>query len=366
MRRSLPVHSSRGAAADPSNRFERMTVSLSPEEAGEEPCRRRTEYLRDPARTVLTQNRSPDVGFDWSLNPYRGCEHGCVYCYARPSHEYLGFSPGLDFESRILVKEDAPALLRDAIRRPGWNPVPLAMSGITDPYQPVERRLGITRACLEILEKCGHPVALITKNRSVTRDVDLLASLARREAAAVTISITTLDRDLQRAMEPRTSSPGRRLEAVEVLARAGVPVGVNVAPVIPGLTEEEIPAILSASAAAGATSAGYVLLRLPHAVSDLFADWLSRCLPGRKGKILNRIRASRAGRMNDPRFGTRMRGEGIFAEQIGRLFEVECRRSGLDRERPSLSTSAFRRPQRPRGTAAAMQGDLFDSVIEEV
>jgi DNA repair photolyase len=345
--RPLPILRGRGAAHDPPNRFEPISVALDPEEQAADSSGRRTLYLRDPARSVLTRNRSPDVGFEWSLNPYRGCEHGCTYCYARPTHEYLGFSAGLDFESRILVKEDAPELLRAGIARPGWKPVPLVLSGVTDPYQPVERKLEIVRRCLEVLEESGHPVALITKSRLVLRDADVLASLARRNAAHVTISITTLDRRLQRALEPRAAPPEHRLDAIRGLAQAGIPVAVNVAPVIPGLTEHEIPAILEAAARAGASAAGMVLLRLPWGVKELFEGWLREHLPARADRVLARIRDARGGKLNDSTFGVRMKGAGPHAEQIGALFRVASHRAGLERRTLALSSEAFLRPLPP-------------------
>ncbi len=346
MTRSLPIVRGRGAGLDLPNRFERLHLELAPGEAAQAPHARKTEYLKDPARTVLTRNRSPDVGFDWSVNPYRGCEHGCVYCYARPTHEYLGMSAGLDFESRILVKEDAPTLLRQGIAKPGWAPVPLVMSGVTDPYQPVERRLRVTRRCLEVLARARHPVALITKSRLVERDVDLLAELARFEAAHVTLSITTLDRRLQRALEPRASPPEHRLQAVRTIADAGVPVAVNVAPVIPGLTDHEIPGILQAAADAGAVAASYVMLRLPGAVRPLFLEWLQTHCPDRAGKVRSRLESLRGGDLYDATFGTRMRGEGPFAEQVRDLFRIGCARTGLGRRELTLSAEHFVRPGR--------------------
>jgi DNA repair photolyase len=266
-------------------------------------------------------------------------------CYARPTHEYLGLSAGLDFESRILVKEDAPELLRRELSSPRWKPQALSLSGVTDPYQPVERRLRITRRCLEVLAGFRNPVAVVTKNHLVTRDVDLLSGLARHDAAVVAVSLTTLDDDLRRVMEPRTSRPARRLAAIRALAEAGVPVGVMTAPVIPGLTDHELPALLSAAAEAGASFAACVPVRLPHAVRPLFEDWLERHFPERRQKVLNRIREIRGGKLNDSRFGTRMRGEGLFADHIAQLFAISCRRAGLDPGHfPKLSTSAFRRP----------------------
>jgi DNA repair photolyase len=265
-------------------------------------------------------------------------------CFARPTHEYLGFSAGLDFESKILVKEDAPELLRRELASPRWKPQPLAISGVTDPYQPIERRLQLTRRCLQVLVEFRNPVVIITKNYLVTRDVDLLAELARYQAAKVLLSITTLDGQLARVMEPRASHPSRRLAALEALARAGVPTGVLVAPVIPGLNDHELPPIVAAAARAGARSAGYVPLRLPYGLASLFEQWLAQHFPARKDKILKRIRAMRGGKLNDPNFGSRMRGEGIFAEQIAALFALACRKAGLAGGGPPLSTAAFRVP----------------------
>jgi len=265
-------------------------------------------------------------------------------CYARPNHEYIGLSAGLDFETKIFVKEDAPRLLREKLAAPEWTPQVLAMSGVTDPYQPAERRLEITRGCLEVLAEFRNPVAIVTKSHLVTRDVDLLSELARHDAARVSLSVTTLRNELQRVMEPRTAVPKRRLRAIRELADAGIPVGVMVAPVVPGLTEHEIAEILEAAADAGATRAAYILLRLPHAVKELFTEWLEHHFPDRKEKVLNRIRSLRGGSLNDPRFGSRQRGEGPHAEQIRQLFDVTCRRLGLNEDERGLSTAAFRRP----------------------
>ena len=516
MKRSLPIRG-RGAGDDPPNRFDRLHVELD-EEAEVEAADRETQYFRDPSRSVLTRNDSPDVPFEWSLNPYRGCEHGCTYClvpetpvlfadltwrplwsvnagdvlvgfdefvvpgrtrklrksvvedvwwalkptvrivtertevittaehrwlqardfrwsqthrlsvgdrlrylpvsdreeeddhfrigyiggislaiarkreaifglmpatvpdaivsiepgavrevldirtstgtfyaaglathncYARPTHEYLGYSAGLDFETRILAKEDAPELLRAALSKPSWRPTALAMSGVTDPYQPVERKLGITRRCLEVLDETRHPVTVITKSSAIERDVDILASLARSNLVHATLSITTLDRALQRAMEPRAGPPEHRLRAIRTLAKAGVPVSVGVAPVIPGLTEHEIPKILEAAAAAGATGAGMILLRLPGAVEGIFLDWLREHLPERFDRVVARLKEVRGGRLSDPRFGSRMTGEGLYSEQIRRLFQVTVRRLGLDRRSEPLSRDIFRPPKPP-------------------
>jgi DNA repair photolyase len=341
----------RGAAGNPKNRFERIEVEPD-ETEGDEP-RPETVYLRDHSRSIIARNDSPDIGFDASINPYRGCSHGCVYCYARPTHEYLGLSAGLDFESRILVKQDAPELLRKELLSPRWNPQVLSMSGVTDPYQPVERRLRITRRCLGVLAEFRNPVIIVTKNYLVTRDMDLLSELASHDAAAVAFSLTTLDDDLRRIMEPRTSRPARRLAAVEKLAAGGIPVGVMTAPVIPGLNDHELPNLLSAAAEAGATFAAYVPVRLPYAVAPLFEDWLARHFPERKDKVLNRVRTMRGGELNDASFGSRMRGKGLFAQHIAQLFSISCRRAGMGEGRfPKLSTAAF------RGGGGA-QPDLF-------
>jgi DNA repair photolyase len=329
----------RGAGGNPPNRFERLHYECGPDDAA--PV---TQFFRDITRRVITDNDSPDVGFETSVNPYRGCEHGCVYCYARPTHEYVGLSAGLDFETKILVKENAPELLRRELSAPRWRPRTVALSGVTDPYQPIERRLKLTRRCLEVLAEFRNPVGIVTKNHLVTRDLDLLGELARHEAAGVFLSITTLDGRLARALEPRTSQPSGRLAAIEEITRAGVPAGVLVAPVIPGLTDHEMPAIIAAAARSGARFAGYVTLRLPFAVGPLFEDWLARHYPEKKARVLSRIRALRGGRLNDPRFGSRMRGEGVFAELIHDVFTLACRRAGIAGRGPALSTEAFRRP----------------------
>jgi DNA repair photolyase len=334
----------RGAAGNPPNRFERLHYECGPDDVGHEGTTPVTQFFRDITRRLITDNDSPDVGFDTSINPYRGCEHGCAYCYARPTHEFLGLSAGLDFETKILVKEDAPELLRRELSSPRWQPRTIAVSGVTDAYQPVERRLKLTRRCLEVLAEFRNPVGIVTKNHLVTRDLDLLGELARHEAAAVFLSITTLDARLARTLEPRTSTPAGRLAAIEEATRAGVPAGVMVAPVIPGLTDHELPTIINAAVQAGARFAGYVLLRLPLAVSPLFEDWLTRHYPERKDKVLARIRAMRDGKLNDARFGSRLRGEGIFADLIHDLFKLACRQAGIDKPAPKLSTAAFRRP----------------------
>lgn len=339
-----PSPRGRGVPINPPNRFERISLERDPDwDPAADPAPA-TVFYRDVSQTIISRNDSPDIPFETSLNPYRGCEHGCAYCYARPYHEYLGFSAGLDFETRIMVKENAPELLRRELSSPKWKPQVLALSGVTDPYQPAERRFRLTRGCLEVLAEFRNPVGIVTKNHLVTRDTDLLGGLARFQAAEVHLSVTTLDSDLARRLEPRTSSPRQRLGAIRTLAQAGVPVGVLVAPVIPGLTDPEIPRILQAAAEAGARWAGLQVLRLPLGVAAIFEDWLTREEPGKKEKILGRIRALRDGRLNDSRFEVRNRGEGLFAEQIARLFEVARRKAGLAAEGPTLSTAAFRRP----------------------
>jgi DNA repair photolyase len=346
---SLAIHG-RSASWNPANRFEKLHVDLGDVDVvqvdpmgEEEKPRPQTQFFHDRTKTIIARNNSPDVGFETSLNPYRGCEHGCIYCFARPTHEYLGLSAGLDFESKIMVKVDAPRLLEAELSSPKWQPQVLVMSGVTDPYQPIERKLRITRGCLEVLAKFRNPVAIITKNRLVTRDVDLLGELAGYRAAAVNVSVTSLDPSLQRVLEPRTSPPAARLETVAALRAAGIPVGVMVAPIIPGLTDHEVPKIVEACARAGAQFAGYTIVRLPWAIAPLFEHWLDEHFPEKKEKVLDRIRHIRGGaKLNDARWGTRIRGEGIFAEQIRSMFEVSCRRSGIG-ARPSLSITAFRR-----------------------
>ncbi len=343
----------RGSADNPPNRFERLHYERDPDDAEDEQPAPATQFFRDRTRSIIATNDSPDVGFDTSINPYRGCEHGCSYCYARPTHEFLGMSAGLDFEAKILVKEDAPELLRRELSAPRWQPRTVALAGVTDPYQPVERRLKLTRRCLEVLAEFRNPVGIVTKNHLVTRDLDLLGELARHDAAAVFLSVTTLDGELARTLEPRATQPAGRLAAVEALAGAGVPVGVLVAPVIPGLTDHEMPSILAAAARAGAAYAGYVLLRLPLAVGPLFEQWLTRHYPEKKDKVLGRIRDTRGGKLYDPRFGSRMKGEGTLAELIEDIFQVACRKAGIKGRGLKLSAAAFRRP-------GGTQGMLFE------
>jgi DNA repair photolyase len=341
----------RGAALNPPNRFERLHLELDENtqiDPNDDDSSIRTEFYKDKTTKILTHNDSPDVGFDTSLNPYRGCEHGCIYCYARPTHEYLGYSAGLDFETKIFVKEDAPILLREELSSPKWKPRVVAMSGVTDCYQPVERRLKLTRKCLEVFAEFRNPVVIITKNHLVTRDVDLLKELAKAQAVAVFISVTTLDDELARVMEPRTSQPKWRINAIETLSKADIPVGVLVAPILPGLTDHEILPILKRTTEAGAQFAGYTVLRLPYGVKDLFDQWLSTHFPDRSKKVLDRIRSIRNGKLNDSDFNTRMKGQGIFAEQIRDMFKVGCQKTGILGRSPKLSVSNFKRPAGPQ------------------
>jgi DNA repair photolyase len=341
---SLTTIHGRGAADNPKNRFVQLDVLPDPELIDADDPGPRTSFFNDTTRKIIATNDSPDVGFEASVNPYRGCEHGCIYCFARPTHEYLGFSAGLDFESKIMVKPNAPELLRAELASAKWEPKVLQLSGVTDCYQPIERRLKLTRGCLDVLAEFGNPVSVLTKNRLVTRDIDILGVLAARQAAVVLLSITTLDPSLAMKMEPRASSPASRLEAVRSLAEAGIPVGVMAAPMIPGLNDQEMPAILAAAARAGATFAGYTSLRLPFAVKDLFQAWLESHFPDRREKVLNRIRDMRQGKLNDSEFGSRMRGGGIWADQLKSMFELAKRKAGITGEFPSLSIAAFRRP----------------------
>jgi DNA repair photolyase len=336
----------RGSATNPKNRFESIERVPEPPEDSDEVSAPHTQFYPDSSKSLIAFNDSPDVGFDASINPYRGCEHGCVYCYARPTHEYLGFSAGLDFETKIMVKEDAPGLLRKELSRPKWQPQLVALSGNTDCYQPVEKQKQLTRRCLEVLLEFRNPVVIVTKNYLVTRDIDILSQLAEFDCIGVTISLSTLDAKLAASMEPRASRPARRLEAIRKLADAGVPVGYLQAPMIPGLTDAEAPAIGIAAARAGATFSGYVALRLPFAVKELFEQWLSRHYPDKKDKILHRLREIRGGKLNDPNFKSRMRGEGIYAEQMAKLFELARKKSGIAERWPNLTTEHFRRPEK--------------------
>jgi DNA repair photolyase len=350
--------SGRSSGFNPQNRFEEVVLVPSDDDSRFFPDEDRTEqkvktrFFVDTSRTVLAENDSPDVGFTYSINPYRGCEHGCIYCYARPSHEFLGFSSGLDFETKIMVKKDAPELLRRAFMKRNWEPQVVAMSGDTDCYQPVERKLKISRRCLEVFLEFRNPVGITTKNFLVARDLDILCELAGLDLVSVAISITSLNQDLTKKMEPRTSSPAKKLEAIELLSKNSIPVGVLVAPVIPGLTDEEIPSILREVSSRGATFAGLQMVRLPYAVKDLFVDWVRREFPDRESRIIGRIKQVRKGKMNSSEFRERMRGTGEMAKAIHQLFYMNSRKYNLFGREPDLRTDKFRRP-------VGMQMEMF-------
>lgn len=351
--RARPVRG-RAALTNRSGRYERDRREAVDDGWGtlaaeyDAPPRIRTTVTADSPRSIIARNDSPDVPFDRSVNPYRGCEHGCVYCFARPSHAYLGLSPGLDFETQLWVKREAPALLDRALRRPGYSVQPMALGTNTDCYQPLERDERITRGVLEVLAAFQHPVSVITKSALVTRDVDLLGGMAARGLAEVCISVTTLDSGLARAMEPRAATPARRLQAIRTLSEAGIPVAVLASPMIPGLNDHELEAILDAAARAGATGASTLLLRLPLELTDLFEEWLRHNRPDRADRILSLIRQCRGGALYDSRFGTRMKGEGSYAQMLHSRFKIACNRLGLTRERwANLDCSRFRVPPKP-------------------
>ena len=347
----------RGAAVNPTGRYERERREAFDDgwESGEELPALRTEVAVDRSRSVLVRNSSPDVPFDRSVNPYRGCEHGCVYCYARPTHAQLGLSPGLDFETRLTAKPEAPRLLEAALRKPGYRVAPVALGTNTDPYQPVEKDWRIMRGILDVLSEYRHPVTITTKGALVTRDLDILGEMGRAGLAHVQVSLTSLDPRLSRAMEPRAASPGRRLEMIRALAGAGVPVGINLAPVIPALNDHEIERLIAAGAAAGAEGAAYIVLRLPLEVAPLFREWLERKFPDRAARVIGAVRELHGGRDYDPAWGRRMKGEGVLARLIARRFEAASRRHGLDGPGRRLRTDLFRVPPR-----AGDQLALFD------
>jgi len=340
----------RGCALNPGNRFEDVRLHVLGDHLDE--VRREspdgtqvpTRIMPDASRSVINKVDSPDLPFTWTVNPYRGCEHGCIYCYARPGHEYLSLSSGLDFETVIHAKHNAPELLRDALMHPSWRPETIVFSGVTDAYQPVERELCITRRCLEVCREFRQPVSVITKSSLITRDIDLLADLARDNAAAAAISLTSLDPSLASKMEPRAASPSSRLTTIRRLADAGIPVTVMTAPIVPRINDHEIPSLLSAARNAGASHAGYVLLKLPYQVKTLFLEWLQRHFPDRAAHVETLIRETRGGALYEPGFFTRQRGEGPFAEQIRATFDLFARRYHLDSPRVPLSSAAFRRP----------------------
>ena len=342
------IRTGRGAQRDLPNRFQALRLDLDPDVVQGNPDDEalpnpKTLFLEDASESVIVRNESPDIGYTAGINPYRGCEHGCAYCYARPTHEYLGFSAGLEFETRIMVKKRAPELLRRELTAKKWTPQPLGLSGVTDCYQPAERHFRVTRQILEVLAEFRNPVSIITKNFLVTRDLDVLRELAAFDAVHVYVSITTLNADLAGRMEPRASRPAQRLRAIEMLAKAGVPVGVMVAPIIPGLNDREIPAVLEGARSAGAVSAGYTMLRLPYGVKDVFAEWLKEHFPERLDRILGTVRSVRNGKLNVSEFGSRMRGEGPYADQVAQMFHVFRERLGFGSMR-ELRTEHFQRP----------------------
>ena len=346
--RPLAALRGRGALSTPAGRFE-STQSVAADDGWgclDKPLPAlETVVLPEPARSVISRNDSPDIPFDQSINPYRGCEHGCVYCFARPAHAFVNLSPGLDFETRLFFKQDAAARLREELSKPRYRCSPIALGTNTDPYQPIERQYGVTRSILELMLECSHPVSVVTKSTLVLRDLDLLAELARRNLTRVYLSITTLDDDLKRRMEPRAASPRARLAAVRALKAAGIPAGVMYAPVIPAINDHELERIVEASAEAGADSVAYLLLRLPREVRDLFYEWLDLHFPERAAKVRARIRELRGGADNDPRFGSRMRGQGPWAELLNSRFAAARRRFGIDSsDSGPLETGDFRPP----------------------
>ncbi len=342
----------RGSSANIKNRCETQEIVFDVTDDEEDRPSLKTRFFKDSSQSIVNSNNSPDVGFDFSVNPYRGCEHGCAYCFARPTHEFLGMSAGLDFESKIFVKEDAPSLLRKKLMSKSWKPAVIAMSGVTDCYQPAERKFRLTRGCLEVLAEFRNPVAMITKNALITRDIDLFKELASFNAVLISISLTSLDSDLCGILEPRTSRPAARLKAIEELSKAGIPVNALLAPMIPGLNDHEMPKILKAAANAGARHAGFVPLRLPLAVAPLFTQWLEQHKPERKEKVLNHIKDMRGGLLNNAEFGERMRGQGPFAENLRQMFKVYCTKEGFNEHDVILSTEHFRVP--------AQTGDQFE------
>jgi DNA repair photolyase len=345
-----PQHNGRGALSNASSRYddEKKIRTTDGWDIEDELPPLRTTLTKDATRTILARNTSPDVPFDRSINPYRGCEHGCIYCFARPTHAYLGLSPGLDFETRILFKPDAARLLTAELASPKYRPDVVAMGTNTDPYQPVERDLKITRSILRVLSDFNNPVGIVTKNHLVTRDIDILGDMARRNLAEVFLSVTTLDKVLARDMEPRASAPHRRLDAIKALADAGVPVGVMTAPMIPGLNDHEMEAILEKATEAGATRAGFTVLRLPLEIKDLFDEWLRANRPDRAEKVLSLVRQMRGGALYQAEFGTRMKGEGPIAQLLGARFQAAVKRLGLNRIRYRLETQRFAVPEHAR------------------
>lgn len=360
---TTPALKGRGTAWAIDHRFSRQVGEacddgwgLLDQQASEERIAPATQIIEERVKSILSSNDSPDISFDLSINPYRGCEHGCVYCFARPTHSYLNMSPGLDFETRIIAKVNAAERLREAFASRGYAPLLLNIGSATDAYQPVERSLRITRSVIELMHECAHPFSLVSKSSGVERDLDLIAPMAARRLAAVYISVTSLDAGLSRILEPRAASPQRRLQTIKALAEAGVPVGVSVSPVIPFINEPELERILEAAAEAGATSAFSIVLRLPWEVNPLFQQWLDQHFPERAARVMARVREMRGGKDNDPRFGTRMKGEGVWAQLLSQRFQKAAAKLGLDRRRVELDLTQFRKPVLPRRDG---QQDLF-------
>jgi DNA repair photolyase len=349
----------RGAVSNPAGRFEALREEAFDDgwDARDPPPERvPTEVIIDRTKSIIARNDSPDIPFDRSINPYRGCEHGCIYCFARPSHAYLGYSPGLDFETKIVAKPEAANLLRRELRKPGYRVGPLALGSNTDPYQPVERELEITRQILTVLREARHPTGIVTKSALILRDLDLIADMAGEGLLQVMISVTTLRRDLARAMEPRAAAPARRLSTMAALREAGVPVGVLASPMIPGLNDAELEAILESASEAGATSAGFILVRLPHELKELFAEWLETHVPTRAAHVESLIRDTRGGALYDAQFGERMRGQGPYAELLASRFQVASSRFGLDRKHPPFRLDRFRPPRAPGAPRSLFDG----------
>jgi DNA repair photolyase len=337
----------RGAVSNASGRFEKQSRVLVDDgwnSEEEELPSLKTEILRDSSRTIITKNNSPDISFSQSINPYKGCEHGCIYCFARPTHAYLGFSPGADFESKIFTKPNAAELLRKELSAKNYVPKVLAIGTNTDPYQPIETKLRIMRSILEVLWEYKHPVGIVTKNAGILRDIDILAPMAEAGLAKVALSVTTLDRRLAREMEPRASTPSKRIEAIKTLASVGIPTAVMFAPIIPALNDEEMESVLAAAKDAGARSAGYVLLRLPLEIKDLFREWLEANEPGRAKHVMSLIRSMRGGKDYDAQWNTRMRGTGPYADMIAKRFRIAVKRLGLNTDHRPLDTAQFKRP----------------------
>ena len=344
---SLPqFERGRGARSNETSRFDRHSAELLDDgwDTLAELPRLRTEVFTETPKSIISRNKSPDISFDRSINPYRGCEHGCVYCYARPSHSYMGLSPGLDFESKLFIKPNAAALLREELTATNYQAQTLALGANTDPYQPIERDYRITRSVIEVLSEFNHPFGIVTKSATVLRDIDLLKPMAEKGLVKVAISVTTLDGKLAREMEPRASTPMKRLAALEILAKAGIPTVVMMGPIIPGLNDAEIENILKAARNSGVREAGYTMLRLPHEVKDIFKDWLEKTYPDKAQRVMSLVKSTRGGNDNDPNFGTRMTGQGPYAWTIGRRFQLACQRLGLNENRLKLRTDLFNRP----------------------